>query len=168
MKIAKSIFLLSLIVVMSSSVFSQKRIAVIPFNNMDGNVQYNEWCYNLQDSLMKELFKYDVDGKFFHIVSIDSVEAVLAEININPDNPQYESDLWAAISKLNVQEVITGNFKIQAKRFLINAYIYDVGTKLPKPEFQVRDIFKKEDKIYEAIPIIARTIVKAYVPQVEQ
>ncbi len=168
MKISKYLRLLSIIIVMSTSVFSQTRIAVIPFNNMDGNVQYNEWCYNLQDSLMKELIKYDAEGKFFHIVPIDSVEAVLAEINMNPDNPQYESDLWAAISKLNVRDVITGNFKIQAKRFLINAYIYDVSTKLPKPEYQVRDIFKKEDKIYEAIPLIARTLVRAYIPQIEQ
>jgi len=168
MKILRFLSVLSLIILTSSLVYSQTRIAVIPFNNMDGNVQYNEWCYNLQDSLMKELMKYDVDGKFFHIVPIDSVEAVLAEINMNPDNPQYESDLWQAIAKLNVRDVITGNFKIQAKRFLINAYIYDVGTKLPKPEYQVRDIFKKEDKIYEAIPIIARTMVRAYIPEIEQ
>lgn len=146
------------------NVFSQVRIAVIPFNNMDGNVQYNEWCYNLQDSLIKELLTLDPTGNYIHIVPIDSVEIILAEINIDPNNPQYESDLWTAIQKLNVRDVITGNFKIQAKRFLINAYIYDVATKLPKPEYQVRDIFKREDKIYEAVPIIARNLIKAYVP----
>jgi|YNPMSStandDraft_1061717.scaffolds.fasta_scaffold00011_51 TolB-like protein len=162
----KKIFFLTVVAftVLTTNIFSQVRIAVIPFNNMDGNVQYNEWCYNLQDSLVKELLSLDPNSKYFHIIPIDSVELVLAEINIDPNNPQYESDLWAAIQKLNVRDVITGNFKIQAKRFLINAYIYDVATKLPKPEYQVRDIFKKEDKVYDAVPIIARNLVKAYIP----
>lgn len=160
----KGFFILIFIFFTINSSFAQIRIAIIPFTNMDGNVQYNEWCFNLQDSLMKELINFDPEGKYFRIVPIDSVEAALAEINMDPNNPQYESDLWVAIQKLNVRDVITGNFKIQAKRFLINAYIYDVATKLPRTDFQARDIFKKEDKVYDAVPIIARTLVKAYIP----
>lgn len=148
--------------IISSAAYSQTRIAFLPFTNMDGDAKYNIWCYNLQDSLAKEMALKDGDGKMYSIVPMDSVEAVLAEMNLDPANPQYLSDLWLAVEKLNVKHVITGNFKIKAKRFLINAYIYDVATKLPNNEFFARDIFKPEEKLYESVPIIARSLAPYY------
>lgn len=154
--------ILSLVILLANSTNAQTRVAVLPFTNMDGNAKFNVWCYNLQDSLASELKLQDAEEKFIHIVPMDSVEAILAEMNLDPANPQYQSDLWLAVARLNVSHVITGNFKIQASRFLINAYIYDVATKLPNNEHQVRDIFKKEERVYEAIPVISRTLIKAY------
>lgn len=88
----------------------------------------------------------------------DSVEAILASLNLDPMNPQYQSDMWKAVDALNVDRVIIGNFNIQAGKFLINAYIYDPTIKLPDPRYQAKDIFKSEDKIYECIPIITKRL----------
>ncbi|MFW6232965.1 MAG: hypothetical protein ACOC4D_02915, partial [Bacteroidota bacterium] len=114
----------------------QLRIAVLPFDNSDGNMDYNIWSYKLQDSLYKELSIGDPDELNYRVVPIDSVEMVLAELNLDPDNPQYASDLWKAIEILGVDRVVTGNFKVKANRFLINAYVYYVATKMPHPKFQ--------------------------------
>ncbi len=147
-----------------ASSFAQVRIAVLPFINMDGNMAYNIWCYKLQDSVYKELKALDPEGKYYVILPPDSVEAVLGQLNVNPTSPEYPSDMWKAVELLKVDKVISGNFKIKAERFLINAYIYFPVTKLPDPNFQVRDIFKKPDNVMEAVPIMIRTFKKAFLP----
>jgi len=148
-----------------ANISAQTRIAVLPFTNMDGNARYNLWCYNLQDSIASEMRQQDYDENYFRIVPSDSVEYVLSEMNLDPASPQYLSDLWLAVKKLNVEHVISGNFKVQANRFLINAYIYNVATKIPLPDYQVRDIFKREERIYEAVPIIVRKLKQAYISE---
>lgn len=135
---------------------AQIRIAVLPFNNADGRMDYNVWCYNLQDSLAKSLHEKDPQEQYYRVVPIDSIEALMAEMNIDPSNPQYASDMWKAVEKLNCQKVITGNFNVQGSKFLLNAYIYIPELKLADPRFQVKDVFKDMDKFYEAVPIMCR------------
>ncbi len=138
--------------------FTKTRVVVLPFQNMDGNLELNIVSYQLSDSLNLKLLENEELTKDIEIVPLDSVEMIMADLNLDPTNPQYPSDMWKAISLLNVSKVVTGNFNVQAQRFLINAYIYDVETKLPDPNYQVRDIFKKKEKILESIEIISRKI----------
>lgn len=137
---------------------AQTRVAVLPFENADGHMQYNVWCYQLQDSLVKFLKNKDPQEQSYRIVPIDSIEVLLAETNIDPANPQYASDLWKAVDKLSCQKVITGNFNIQGGKFLLNAYIYIPELKLADPNYQVKDIFKDPDKFYEAVQIVGRKL----------
>lgn len=151
------IFILSLIFSYQTGV-SKTRIVVLPFQNMDGQLELNLVSYQLSDSLNLKLLEDEELSDKIEIVPLDSVEMIMADLNLDPTNPQYPSDMWKAISLLNVSKVVTGNFNVQAERFLINAYIYDVETKLPDPNYQVRDIFKKKEKILEAVGIISRKI----------
>lgn len=139
---------------------AQQRLAVLPFKNLDGNSDYNIWCYNLQDSLSKSLHNTDPNEKNFRIVPIDSVEIALAEFNLNPDNPQYFTDLWKAVKKLNVSKVVSGEFNVQGETIIINAKIYDVKLKLPLPNNQARDVFRKVAKTYDAIPEITAALTE--------
>ena len=43
----KKIILLSIFLIASSIAFSQTRVAVLPFQNMDGQIDYNILCYDL-------------------------------------------------------------------------------------------------------------------------
>ncbi len=138
---------------------AQIRIVCLPFENMDGNQKYNIYCYQLQDSIDKSLRLEDPEGIHYTIVALDSVETLLAEMNIDPTNPQYPSDMLKAVKMLNVQKIISGNFNVHANRMLINGYIYDIETNLPDLKNQARDIFKKEEQIMEAVPIILRKIL---------
>jgi TolB-like protein len=165
MKISFRLFACTILLVFSFNiinVFAQPRVAVFPFQNMDGKMELNIWSFKLQDSLTKAMEAINNKGQFFNIVPNDSVEQLLTELNIDPMNPQYPSDMWKVAKILNVQKIITGNFNIQAERFLINAYVYDVRTRLANPKNQAKDIFKAEANIFESIPEIVKELIPVF------
>ncbi|MBK9248134.1 MAG: hypothetical protein IPM69_08500 [Ignavibacteria bacterium] len=140
-------------------VSAQKRIAVLPFRNMDGNMALNPWCVKLSDSVATGLREADSTHKFYIVVPQDSVAELLASLNLDPMNPQYESDLWKAIAMLHVERAITGNFNIQYGKMLINAYNYDVQTKIPHPTAQAKNLFRTQDKTLDAVPAILNKLL---------
>lgn len=144
--------------------FSQVRIAVLPFQNMDGKIEKNIICYELQDSIFKKLKLIDPDSKYYYVVPADSVEDVLATLNLDPSNPQYTSDLWKAVKILNIKKVVSGNFNIQGEKILLNGYIFDARMKLADPKNQIRDIFKDEINVLEAVDLIVDSIIPAIKP----
>lgn len=156
--------LFSLFLLFSTNLNSQTRIACLPFQNMDGLITLNLLSYQLQDSVVISLREIDPEEKYYRIVPKDSIEQLLAEFNLDPTSPQYPSDLWKAVSKLNVERVIMGNFNVQAERILINAYVYNVKTKMPLPTHQARDIFKSEQNVMQAVPVIIKRILPAIKP----
>lgn len=133
---------------------SQMRVAVLPFQNQEGKIDLNIWSYQLQDSLQKALLAIDTEQEHFQLVPADSIENLLAELNLDPTNPQYPSDMWKAVASLNVEKVLSGNFYIRAGKLLINAYIYDVRTKLPDNKYQAKNIFKDIEDGMSAVEII--------------
>lgn len=157
----KTSTLLSVIVmfvILSSSAISQTRIAGLPFQNMDGKFEFNEWCYSFQDSLSKALVNADPEQVSYRIVPADSVEAALADLNLDPANPQYFTDMWKAIAKLNVKKVVCGSFIVEGNSMLIKAAVYDVKLKLPNPKYQATNIFKDLNKAFEAIDEILNIV----------
>jgi len=114
-------------------------------------MEFNPWSYKIQDSLTKYLKARDPEEYNYCVVPMDSIEAVLAQMNIDPTSPEYESDMWKAVEQLKCSRVIMGNFNVRGGKFLINCYIYIVDYKLADPRYQVKDIFKDMDKIYEVV-----------------
>lgn len=154
----KKIILLSIFLIASSIAFSQTRVAVLPFQNMDGQIDYNILCYDLQEALTEALIEADDTGESYYIVPADSVEIILAELNLDPSNPQYKSDMWKAVELLNIKKVVVGNFNKQSDKFLINTYIYDVKMRMAYPKYQAKDIFKTRETVLESIPEIVTAI----------
>ncbi|MFY8160751.1 MAG: hypothetical protein ACOVNU_05425 [Candidatus Kapaibacteriota bacterium] len=144
---------------------SQIRVAVLPFQNMDGKIEKNMICYDLQDSVYKLLSTKDPEHKYFYLVQSDSVETVLASLNLDPSNPQYTSDLWKAVKLLNIKKVVMGNFNLQADKILLNGYIYDTKMKLADANNQIRDIFKEENTVLESVNDIVNAILPALIPK---
>ncbi len=137
---------------------AQIRVVVLPFRNMDGEVSLNVWSYDLADSLRTELLQVQPDQTTFVIVPADSVELATSEFNLDPTNPQYESDVWRAVEKLNAHRVVQGNFFRRGSRVLMNAYVYDVEFKMPDPEFQAKDLYKTPETILDIVPVMARKL----------
>lgn len=162
-KMKKSILLFLFFCIAVNFSYSQHRIAVLPFKNMDGKLNYNIWCYKLQDSLEKKLIAEDPDNYNYIVVPADSIEIILADLNLDPTNPQYESDMWKAVKQLNIDRVVSGNFYIQRNRLIINAFVYDVDLKIPHPDYQAKNIFKSEDKVLSAVPIISQKLRMAII-----
>lgn len=157
----KKIFFLviGLVFLNFSFLFSQIRIAVLPFQNMDGDLSLNILSYQLQDSVANLLRQYDSTQKHYVVIPADSIDLLVSQFNLDPTNPQYPTDMWKAVKMLNANVVISGTFNRKAERILINAYIYDVKTKLAYPDHQAKDIFKPEDKVMEAVPIIVKKLL---------
>jgi TolB-like protein len=155
----KKLLLLIVFAVATMSLQSQTRIAILPFQNMDGNIDYNILCYDLQEALTNAILESEGNGEKFYVVPSDSVQAVLSELNLDPSNPQYKSDMWKAVAMLNIKKVVVGNFNKQSDKFLINTYIYDVKMRLAYPNYQAKDIFKTRENIMEAIPEVLNAIL---------
>ena len=162
----KHMFFVAVTFIIYSGIASaQQRIAVLPFRNMDGNLALNTWCAKLSDSVAAGLRLRDTSNKYYFVVSQDSVAETLATLNLDPTNPQYESDLWKAVAMLKVTRVITGNFNVQSGKMLINCYNYDVETKIPNPTGQARNLFKSIDKCLETVPTIINKMLLGLVPK---
>lgn len=142
----------------SSIAAAQTRVAVLPFRNMDGAIKFNPWCMQLADSLTKELLAIDPSQNKFIIIPADSIEMAISELNLDPTNPQYESDVWKAVKSLRAERVIQGNFFMQHERVLLNAYIFDPDTKMSDPVNQAKNLYKLPAAILEVIKPMARKL----------
>jgi TolB-like protein len=163
MKYFRIVILALVVMLAASQAFAQKRIAVVPFRNMDGLIDYNTWSIELQDSIFKAITAVDPAQKAFVLIPIDSMEAAVAELNLDPTNPQYESDLWKAMKGLGASHVVQGNFFLQGQRVLLNCYVYDIETKMPHPTFQAKGIVKSPTTYMEAVAPMTKKIYPALV-----
>lgn len=148
-------------IVLATDVCAQIRVVVLPFRNMDGEISLNVWSYELADSLRNQLLAKDPAQTVFMMVDQDSVEMAISELNLDPSNVQYESDVWRAMEQLHVQRVVQGNFFRRGERVLMNAYVYDVEYKMADPEFQAKDIYKTATTYLTAVPTIVKKLYPA-------
>jgi TolB-like protein len=150
---------------LSLAAAAQVRVVVLPFRNMAHDIKYTPWNYQFADSLRSALLEADPSGTTYQIVSADSVELALADLNLDPDNPQYESDMWKAVRNLKAQKAVQGNFQLRGDRVLINCYIYDMESMLADATNQAKDIYKSPTTFLEAIRPIVKRILPGLSPQ---
>lgn len=140
-----------------STAYAQQRVAVLPFRNMDRDIQYNAWSVQLADSVYKALRVHEGFGKDFVLIEPDSIEMAIAALNLDPTNPQYESDMWKAVRTLGATKAVQGNFQLRGDRVLINCYIYDMSSMLPDGTNQAKDLYKSTTTFLETVrPIVKR------------
>ncbi len=145
----------------TSASIAQVKIAVLPFKNKGGNLEYLQMSYGLSDSLSVMFSEMEMaDG--YELVPVEEVEFVLADLNLDPNNDQYESDMWKAVEILGVDKVVTGVFNVKYDKVFINAYIYDVETKLPDAKFKAENVYKRMESYLSAVKIIAKRLIKAF------
>lgn len=150
------------IVLTSTAALAQVRVAVLPFKNKGGNLEYLEMSYGLADSLAVMLAELEMK-EGVELVPVEEVEFVLADLNLDPNNDQYESDMWKAVEILEVDKVVTGVFNVKYDKVFINAFIYDVETKLPDDQFKAENIYKRMESYLSAVKIIAKRLAKAFI-----
>jgi TolB-like protein len=127
------------------SIAAPTKITVLPFTNIDGDIDRNIVAYDLQESIYALIEAMEDDS--FELVPLEEVEFELSGLNLDPSNPQYESDLWKAVNNLGVKKVLLGSYDYDNGKYLVNAYVYDSRMKLPHPRFQSKDNFVDEDKV---------------------
>ena len=156
-------YILPLFLFLSAAASSQIRIAILPFSNLDGNADYNRYCYDIQDSLTKAFEEVDAEKKFIEIISFDEVDNAMSDMNLDANTPNFDGEKWKVLEILECDRVISGTFRFVGGRFVINAYIYYPETRISDQDYQAKDIFKREEKIMEAVPVIVRRLSKAFI-----
>lgn len=159
MKIVHLVISAIVFITASSAAFAQQRVAVLPFRNMDRDIQYNAWSVQLADSVYKALRQHESFGKDFVLIEPDSIEMSIAALNLDPTNPQYESDMWKAVRSLGATKAVQGNFQLRGDRVLINCYIYDMTSMLPDATNQAKDLYKSTTTFLETVRPIVKRIV---------
>lgn len=150
-------FIFTALLLIATDMCAQMRVVVLPFRNMSHDIKYNAWNYQFADSLRSALLEADPDAREFVIVPADSVELALADLNLDPNNPQYESDMWKAVRNLGARKAVQGNFQLRGERVLINCYVYDMESMMADATNQAKDIYKSPTTFLEAIrPIVKR------------
>ncbi len=157
----RSLLLVSatMLIMAGANVYAQQRVAVLPFRNMDRDIQYNAWSVQLADSVYKALRQHENFGKDFILIEPDSIEMSIAALNLDPTNPQYESDMWKAVRTLGATKAVQGNFQLRGDRVLINCYVYDMSSMLPDATNQAKDLYKSTTTFLETVRPIVKRIV---------
>jgi TolB-like protein len=146
-----------LLLISETTVAAQQRVVVLPFRNMDRDIQYNAWSMQLADSVYKALRAHEKYGTDFILIEPDSLEMAIADLNLDPTNPQYESDMWKAVRALGAAKAVQGNFQLRGDRVLINCYVYDMTSMLPDGANQAKDLYKSTTTFLETVrPIVKR------------
>ncbi|GAB5466104.1 MAG: hypothetical protein Kapaf2KO_15400 [Candidatus Kapaibacteriales bacterium] len=141
---------------------AQTKVTVLPFSNVSGEIERNIIAYDLQETIYA-LLENQV-GEEVELVPLEEVEFELSELNLDPSNPQYESDLWKAIANLGVKKVLLGSYDHDNGKYLVNAYVYDSRMKLPHPKYQSKDHFIEIDKVTE----LSSKIVEDLLPAIDK
>ena len=105
------------------------------------------------------MLKNDPAHERFYIIPQDSIDIALGELNLDPTNPQYQTDMWKAIKKMSANLVITGYFIVDGSEVIINAFIFDVKFKMPLPKYQARDVRVSKKNVLEAITEISEALL---------
>jgi len=154
---------LTLVLVAAVSALAQSRVVVLPFRNMDGEIRYNAWSLELSDSLAKSILATDPTQTKFVVIPNDSVEMAISELNLDPTNPQYQSDVWKAVKRMGAVMVVQGNFFLRGERVLMNAYVYDMATRMAHQTCFAKDIYKTPTTYMEAVPVMVKKLYPALI-----
>lgn len=147
--------------VTTASAEAQVRVAVLPFRNMDGKIALNEWSVALRDSIVTSLVASDPESKTFVVIPTDSLEMAISDLNLDPTNPQYESDVWKAVLGMGATYVVQGNFLTEGERVLLNAYVYTAASRMPNSAHQAKNIVKSPTTYLTAVPLIVKRLLPA-------
>lgn len=154
----RSLLLCAIALGCSALTHAQSRVAVLPFKNVDQIIERNVWCLDLADSLTKAVVAIDPTQTAFTIIPADSIEMAISELNLDPTNPQYQSDVWKALAGMGAQRVVEGNFAVVGERVLMNVYVYDIKTKLAHPDHKAKNLYKPVGQHLAAVQFMATKI----------
>jgi TolB-like protein len=140
------------------SMHAQDRIAVLPFSNLDGKEEMNQYCQMFQDSLIKYFIDGDVEEFNYRIVPADSIQIMLDQIGTYPEKPSYQDDLWGVIEKLGCKRAVIGELMMNGNKMVVNVSVYDVEMRLPLPGHQIRNLFATPDKLSLLYPRICKKL----------
>lgn len=109
-------------------------IAIFPFKNLYGEVQYDDLGWAYADSLEVYLNAQAGAGTTYEVLSnIDVRDQMLAQ-NVDVKSPSYETDVWTIAEALEADKLIWGTYFVKYGKVFLKTEIIDLSVNMPDPE----------------------------------
>ncbi len=109
-------------------------IAIFPFKNLYGEVQYDDIGWEFADSLEVWFNAQEGANTKYEIVSnIDVRDQMLAQ-NVDVKSPSYETDVWTIAEALEADKLIWGTYFVKYNKVFLKVEIIDLSVNMPDPE----------------------------------
>lgn len=109
-------------------------IAIFPFKNLYGEVQYDDIGWEYADSLEAWLNRQEAANTKFEIIpNIDVRDQMLAQ-NVDVKSPSYETDVWTIAEALEAHKIVWGTYFVKYNKVFLKVEIIDLSVNMPDPE----------------------------------
>lgn len=109
-------------------------IAIFPFKNLYGEVQYDDIGWEFADSLEVWFNGQEAANTKYEIVpNIDVRDQMLAQ-NVDVKSPSYETDVWTIAEALEADKLIWGTYFVKYNKVFLKVEIIDLSVNMPDPE----------------------------------
>lgn len=109
-------------------------IAIFPFKNLYGEVQYDDLGWEYADSLEAYLNRQAGAGTRYEVVSnIDVRDQLLAQ-NVDVKSPSYETDVWTIAEALDADKLVWGTYFVKYDKVFLKTEVIDLSINMPDPE----------------------------------
>lgn len=109
-------------------------IAIFPFKNLYGEVQYDDLGWVYADSLEVYLNAQAGAGTTYQVISnVDVRDQMLAQ-NVDVKSPSYETDVWTIAEALEADKLVWGTYFVKYGKVFLKTEIIDLSINMPDPE----------------------------------
>lgn len=109
-------------------------IAIFPFKNLYGEVQYDDIGWAYADSLEVYLNAQAAAGTTYEVLSnVDVRDQMLAQ-NVDVKSPSYETDVWTIAEALEADKLIWGTYYVKYGKVFLKTEIIDLSINMPDPD----------------------------------
>lgn len=108
-------------------------IAIFPFQNVTGEVKYDELGWTYIDSLENYLNATAQAGTTFTLIPVDDIRDQLLAQNIDVKSPSYSGDVWSVAETLGAKKIIWGSYIVKYEKANLEVKVIDTKTLMPDP-----------------------------------
>lgn len=103
-------------------------VAVFPLKNLYDDAKYDELIWNYADSLVSYLNSKPGAGETFSLLPMDEIRDQMLALNVDPQAPAYETEIFKIVKALGAKKVIWGTYLVKYEKSNIDLVIIDAKT----------------------------------------
>jgi hypothetical protein len=134
-------------------------IAIFPFKNLYGEVQYDDLGWSYADSLEVFLNAQPGSGANFALVPNVDVKDQMLAMNVDVKAPSYETDVWTIAEALGASKIVWGTYFTKYGKVYLKVEIIDLSVNMADTE----NVGESKGLLYEeaitSVPTVGEKIV---------
>lgn len=106
-------------------------VAIFPLKNAYGEVKYDSLAWSYADSLFAYLNTQAGAGTVFTIIPMDDIRDQMLALNVDPNSPSYETEIFKIAKALGAKKVMWGSYLVKYEKANIEIKVIDAKTLMP-------------------------------------